>query len=106
EREHLAALPSPSEAQIERLRRIDAGDVEIPDPGKTRRRLADRLDELTARAYAVRLDALFRRILKEVWGIALPYLTPAWRDAIRFYLAVDRNRELLGTVLRGAAAGT
>ncbi len=57
-------------------------------------------------AYEKRIDDVFRRILKDVWGITLSRLTPGWRDAIRFHLAVDENRELLGTVLRAAAAGT
>ncbi len=105
EREHLEALPTRTPEQEERLHRLATGAVAPPDPAKTRRRLADRLRELTARAYERRLDAVFRRILKQVWGIVTTELTPAWRDAIRFYLAVEDNRELLATVLRGAAAG-
>jgi hypothetical protein len=105
ERVHLAALAAPSAEQAERLRRLSTGEVAPPDPARTRRRLAERIDDLTARAYERRLDAVFRGILKQVFRISLARLTPAWRDAIRFYLAAKRNRELTSTVLRAAAAG-
>ncbi len=105
EREHLAALPSRTSYQEARLARLDAGTVAIPSPDKTRRRIADRLRELLARAYEARLDAVLRRIAKDAWGIPLPRLTPGWRDAIRFYLVVEKNRELLATVLQTASAG-
>jgi hypothetical protein len=105
ERAHLAALASPSPAQRERLRRLESGEVEGADRDKTRRRVADRLRELVAKAYEARLEEVFRRLVKQAWGISLASVTPAWRDAIRFYLAVDRNHELLGAVLRAAAAG-
>ncbi|WP_224242510.1 hypothetical protein [Hyalangium gracile] len=105
ERAHLTGLSTRSDAQEERLARLEAGLVATGTPERTRRRLAERVRELSALAYERKLDAVFLRILKEVWGISLASLTPAWRDAIRFYLVVEDNRELLGSLLRAAAAG-
>lgn len=105
EEAYLAGLPDLTPAQASRRARLAAGAVERPDAAWTRRRLADRARDLLSRAYDARLDAVLRAVLQDGWGIALPRLTPGWRDAIRFYLAVDDNRELLGSVLRGAAAG-
>lgn len=105
ERAHLASLRSRSSQQEARLARLLAGQVAVPSPDRTRRRLADRVRELLARAYEARLDAALRRIAKDAWGITVPRLTPGWRDAIRFYLVVEENRELLATVLQTAAAG-
>ncbi|MFO0589254.1 MAG: hypothetical protein U0441_17080 [Polyangiaceae bacterium] len=105
EREHLLGLSSRSPQKEARLARLLAGDVAVPSPDRTRRRLADRIKDLLARAYGARLDAVMRRIAKDAWGVAIPRLTPAWRDAIRFYLSVDKNRPLLATVLQTAAAG-
>ena len=103
ERAHLGALPARSAAQEARLARLSRGEVEVPDPGWTRRRLAERAGELSSLAYEARLGAVLRALVKEVWGISIGALTPAWRDAIRFYFAIDDNHELLGAVLRGAA---
>lgn len=105
ERAHLAALPSRTAQQEARLARLIDGHVAVPTADRTRRRLAERLRELLARAYEARLDAALRRIAKDAWGITVPRLTPGWRDAIRFYLVVENNRELLATVLQTAAAG-
>ncbi|HEY0137824.1 MAG TPA: hypothetical protein VGB85_27250, partial [Nannocystis sp.] len=75
------------------------------DRGWTLRRLADRCDALQARAFARKLDALLQDLLHDAIGVAPPTLTPAWRDALRFYLgASDRNRALLRELLRFAAA--
>lgn len=105
ERDHLASLRARSPVQEARLARLAAGQVAVPPPDRTRRRIAERARELLARAYEARLDAALRRIAKDAWGITVPRLTPGWRDAIRFYLVVEKNRELLGTVLRAAASG-
>lgn len=105
ERAHLAGMTARTPEQDERLGRLQRGEVEVPDPDKARRRLAERVRELHALAYEARLDAIFRGIVKEVWGISLGKLTPAWHDAVRFSFAIDDNRELLGAVLRAAAEG-
>jgi hypothetical protein len=105
QREHLAALQSRTPAQEERLSRLARSEGTVVGPERTRRRVAERIRELLALGYERKLDAVFRRILKEVWGISLARIGPGWRDAIRFYLAVDENHELLGTLLRAAAAG-
>jgi hypothetical protein len=105
ERAHLDALPARSAAQEARLLGLEAGTITAPGPAWTQRRLEERVRELHALAYEACLDEVFRRLVHEVWGITLDRLTPGFRDAIRFYLSLERNGELLGTVLRGAAAG-
>ena len=55
-------------------------------------------------------DADFRIIhgsyvLDEVFGIRAPALTPGLRAAIRFYLTLDKNRDLLNLVLRTSSEG-
>ncbi len=107
QREHLAALPSLTPTLRTRLTRLDAELAQaLPgDRGWTLRRLAERCEALQARAFASKLDLLIRELLHEAIGVAPPTLTPAWRDALRFYLgAADRNRALLGLLLRFAAA--
>lgn len=103
----LAGLPSPNPSQQARLAAC-AAELARPDQGDrgwTRRRLAERNEALQARAFALRLDLLLREVLAEAIGVAPPVLTPAWRDALRFYLGgAARNRGLLGEVLRFAAA--
>lgn len=106
QRDHLAALPTHTPALRARLGHLEAelqrGD--LGDRGWTLRRLGERCDALQARAFARKLDDLLRDVLRDAIGIAPPSLTPAWRDALRFYLgAADRNRLLLGDLLRFAA---
>lgn len=106
ERAHLASLPSRSARQEARLSTLSATDRTLASAprGRTKRRLAERIDELLPVAYRRELDTAFREILREAWGISVPALTPAWRDAVRFWLVVDDNRELLGRLLREASA--
>lgn len=105
ERAHLERLPKLSERQRARLGalvRVDRSRESFPR-GRTRRRLQERIDALLPLAYRRELDAVFEEILREAWGITVPRLTEAWRDAVRFWLVVDDNRELLGKLLRAAA---
>lgn len=108
ERAHLESLKSRSSRQEARLATLSAGDrtLEAAPRGRTKRRLAERIDELLPIAYRRELDDAFREILRDAWGITVPSLTEAWRDAVRFWLVVDDNRELLGRLLREAAAAT
>ncbi|MEZ4448020.1 MAG: hypothetical protein R3B09_00990 [Nannocystaceae bacterium] len=101
----LSAMSSRTDRQEARLRRLRAGEVALPDPAWTRRRLHEEALALHAAAYDAQLAAVFRRILRDAFGLDVAATTPAWRDAIRFYLATDRNHELLREVLRAAAAG-
>jgi hypothetical protein len=103
ERRHLSVLDRQTAAQRARMEIIGRQLADAPDPGWTRRRMSEQADELLALAYRRHVDRAFRRLLEEVWSISLAELTPAWRDASRFYLAVDKNRDLLGTVLKLAA---
>ena len=105
ERAHLAAMPHRSARQEARLVTLSGGDrtLAAAPRGRTKRRLAERVDELLPLAYRRELDGAFREILRDAWGITVPALTPAWRDAVRFWLVVDDNRELLGRLLREAA---
>ena len=107
QRDYLAALPAPGPEQRARLAACElelaAGD--LTDRTWTLRRLAERCDAVQARAFARRLDVLLREVLAGAIGTAPPALTPAWRDALRFYLdGAERNRGLLGQLLRFAAA--
>ena len=105
ERAHLERLDSRStrqEARLEVLRRHDRS-LDAAPRGPTKRRLRERIDELLPTAYRRELDAVFTEILREAWGIVVPSMTPAWRDAVRFWLVVDDNRELLGDLLRRAS---
>ena len=106
ERAHLAALRSRSDRQEARFLTLCAGDrtLAAAPRGRTKRRLAERIDELLPIAYRRELDGAFREILRDAWGIVVPSLTPGWRDAVRFWLVVDENRDLLGRLLREAAA--
>ncbi len=105
ERKHLESLKSRSSRQESRLTVLRRGDRSLAGAprGRTRRRIAQRVEALLPIAYRKELDAAFREILREAWGIAVPSLTPAWRDAVRFWLVVDDNRDLLGQLLRRAA---
>ena len=106
ERKHLLAMPARSSRQEARLLTLSGRERTLATAprGRTKRRLAERIDELLPIAYRRELDVAFREILREAWGISVPSLTPAWRDAVRFWLVVDDNRELLGRLLREAAA--
>jgi hypothetical protein len=107
QREFLAALPDPSPAQRARLAAVTAELAEpgLTDRGWTLRRLTERCEALQARAFARHLDLLLREVLAEAIGAVPPALSPAWRDALRFYLgSAARNRALLGDLLRFAAA--
>ncbi len=107
QRDFLAALPDPSPAQRARLAAVTAelASPATADRGWTLRRLADRCEALQGRAFARHLDLLLREVLAEAIGVDPPALTPAWRDALRFYLGgAARNRALLGDLLRFAAA--
>ena len=106
ERAHLASMTSRSARQEARLSTLSAGDrtLAAAPRGRTKRRLAERIDELLPIAYRRELDGAFREILRDAWGIEVPSLTPGWRDAVRFWLVVDDNRDLLGRLLREASA--
>lgn len=107
QRDWLAARPDRSPDQAARLAHLSAeiAASELADPAWTRRRLAERCDVLQARAFARRLDDILRELLLESIGAAPQTLTPAWRDAFRFFLgAAERNRGLLIRLLRHAAA--
>ncbi len=107
EREHLASREGLTEAQQRRLERLEqrhAPDDAPPSSDWTLRRLRERLEAAQARAFEVRLDAALSAVLRAGWGICLPTLTPAWRDAVRFHLSTEKNGELLGMLLRHAAA--
>jgi len=107
QRDFLAALPTPNPAQRARLIAVTAELAQrgSTDRGWTLRRLAERCEALQARAFARHLDLLLREVLAEAIGAAPPALSPAWRDALRFYLGGSaRNRALLGDLLRFAAA--
>jgi len=115
ERSHLLSLPSRSPRQEARLATLgrsegsrDASPLG-PTPGgrppvkRTKRRLRERIDELLPIAFRLELDDVFREIVRDGWGIDVPTLTEAWRDAVRFWLVVDDNRDLLRRLLREAS---
>jgi hypothetical protein len=106
ERERLSALGNLTDAQRSRLERLvhQAPLEEPPTPDWTVRRLKERVDAAQVRAFEARLDATLAAVLHAGWGIRLERMTPEWRDAVRFQLATDDNKELLGTLLRYAAA--
>src|SRR5262249_3568804 len=43
-------------------------------------------------------------VLREAWGISPRKTSPAWRDAVRFFLTIEDNREHLRTLLRHASS--
>jgi hypothetical protein len=105
ERAHLEALPTrsaPQQGRLDVLLRAER-TLEGSPKGRTRRRIAERIERLLPAAYRRELDGTFRELLREVWGISVPSLTPAWRDAVRFWLVVDENRTLLGRLLETAS---
>ncbi len=105
ERAFLASLAERTDAQRERLSRIEAGLVERPGPAWTARRLEERIGELYGQAYEKTLDRLLLRVLDEALGIRAATLSPGLRAAIRFYLTLDKNRDLLSLVLRTSSEG-
>lgn len=105
ERAFLTSLTSPNDAQRARLARIEAGLVERPGPSWTQRRLEERIGELYGLAHERTLDRLLLRVLDEVFGVRAATLTPGLRAAIRFYLTLDKNRDLLNLVLRTSSEG-
>ncbi len=106
ERAHLEAMPARHARQDARLATLRATERTLASAprGRTKRRFTERIDELLPIAYRRELDGSFREILREAWGISVPSMTQAWRDAVRFWLVVDDNRELLGRLLREVAA--
>lgn len=106
ERSYLASLAAPTAEQLQRLHAVNAflESAALPSPAWTHRRLQERVSELLGRALQRQMDIALRDVLHKSLGVAPPELTPAWRDAIRFYLLTERNAELLGTLLRFAAA--
>jgi hypothetical protein len=107
EREHLASRADLADAQRRRLERLEQRptlEAAPASPDWTLRRLRERVEAAQARAFEARLDAALAAVLRAGWGISLPALTPEWRDAVRFQLSTEDNRELLGTLLRHAAA--
>ncbi|MBX3219925.1 MAG: hypothetical protein KF795_05350 [Labilithrix sp.] len=105
ERAHLEKLATRSPPQQGRLDALSRGERTLAGSprGRTRRRIAERIEQLLPAAYRRELDATFREILRDAWGISAPALTPAWRDAVRFWLIVDDNRTLLGQLLKAAS---
>lgn len=106
ERRYLTALPRPAAPQLQRLRTVEQtlATAALPSPAWTRRRLAERVTEMLGRALHRQLDLVLRDVLQQSFGVAPAVLTPAWRDAVRFYLLTERNDELLAALLRFAAA--
>lgn len=105
EREYLEKLSersAPQQGRLDAIRRSTVA-VHASPRGRTLRRLQERIDRLLPIAYRNELDECFREILEEAWGIAVPSLTPAWRDAVRFLLTADGNRKLLLELLRKTA---
>lgn len=102
---HLEALGDPTDVQLRRIDTLRASLAEPPpSPERTLRRLDARIAALLPRAYGAVLDRVLGEVLREAWDIAPRAMTPAWRDAVRFFLTLDDNREHLRTLLRHAAA--
>ncbi|MEW5851874.1 MAG: hypothetical protein AB2A00_24000 [Myxococcota bacterium] len=104
--EHLRSVPEPTEEQKHRILQLllQHDTDEAPTPARTRRRIADRIPDLLQRAWRVQHDELVRILLRELWNITLPEVTPAWRDALQFHFVVEQNQGLLARLLRLAAA--
>lgn len=103
QRDFLAELSAPSEAQRARLERL-RGELltERPAADRTRRRMRERVEVLRATAYRQQLDRALRELQRSIIQAEIP-LTPPWRNAIRFFLVVEHNREPLRALLRRAA---
>ena len=106
EHRYLASLTAPTAEQLQRRHTVDTflESAALPSPAWTHRRLQERIAELLGRALQRQMDIALRDVLHKSLGVAPNVLTPAWRDAIRFYLLTERNAELLSTLLRFAAA--
>jgi hypothetical protein len=102
EREHLESLTALTLPQQHRLAALRE-PIEAARRDRTLRRLRGRIERLLPTAYRRGLDETFRRLLREGWGIRVAKLTDAWREAVRFWLTVDDNREHLEKLLREAA---
>lgn len=102
---HLESMTKRNVPQEGRLALLRKGPRSVDDApkGRTRRRVVERVEALMPIAYRRELDTAFREISREAWGVDVPALTPAWRDAVRFWLVVDDNKKLLGTLLKEAA---
>lgn len=103
QREHLGRMVDPSEAIQARLRRLAHQSSEVTTDW-TRRHMAERVEWMTARLYRKRLDEALRDIVARAFGVVMPELTDAWFDVVRFYLRMDRNTELMATLLRETSA--
>lgn len=103
---HLESLGSRSARQEARLAVLRQGDrtAAAAPRGRTKRRVQEAIDRLLPIAWRRELDLAFRDIIHEAWGLSVPSLTPAWRDAVRFWLVVDDNRDMLGRLLKLAGA--
>ena len=77
ERAHLVALPVRHARQEARLSTLLATERTLATAprGRTKRRFAERIDELLPVAYRRELDASFREILRDAWGISVPSMT-------------------------------
>lgn len=105
EQTYLASLSTPTAEQRQRLDRVQRtlASNSLPTPAWTLRRLRERIQTLQPKAYQRKLDGLLLRLCHETLGIRLEGLTPAWRDALRFYLCTEDNHEALLRLLRFAA---
>jgi len=103
--EHLEAKQGRTGTEERRLAKLrtQARDAGLPTPDWTRRRLAEQVSALEEKAFHHQIALACRDVLRAACGIAVPELSPAWLDAVRFYLGVTKNRELLGELLRFAA---
>ena len=105
ERRFLESADSLSPVQEQRLAQLRALDrsTSQSSPERTRRWLDSRISQLTATAYHLTLDRLLGKLLQTICGIHIAEISPGWRDAIRFYLTIRDNRELLTALMRHAA---
>jgi hypothetical protein len=105
---HLQALPQRSNSQELRLRRLlaETADRPPPSPYWTRRRLRERVEDLFGEAYTRVVDEVLMEVARDAWDVAVPRMTPPWRDALRLLLGFEmaENQEALRELLRRAAA--
>ncbi|MGZ3420367.1 MAG: hypothetical protein ACXVEE_21000, partial [Polyangiales bacterium] len=101
---HLEAMEPKADVHRARIETLKASIAAVPpSPDRTRRRLDARIRALLPRAYRVVLERILGEVLREAWGISPRKTSPAWRDAVRFFLTIEDNREHLRTLLRHAA---
>lgn len=101
--EGLRERTAPQESRLALIRRTVARPC---SPARTRRRIEERIESLLPIAYRRELDATFRQVVRDAWGIDMPRdgtSLVAWRDAVRFFFVADENRRPLRTILRRAA---